>query len=86
MSEQWKLSRHDRGATGKEMQYFKGPEWVYPNLEMGQTAAVRDAQEIHGEVGPMNWVNHKSDPVTFMWEIDQDHWYTLTQLAEELEG
>ena len=86
MSGRWKLSRHDRGAMGKELQYFKGPEWIGVNLELGQTAAVRDAKEIHGEVGPMNWVNHKSDPETLVWEIDSDHWYTLTQLAEELEG
>ena len=26
------------------------------------------------------------DPVTYVWEIDSDHWYTLTQLAEELGG
>ncbi len=43
MSGRWKLSRHDRGAMGKELQYFKGPEWIGVNLEMGQTAAVRDA-------------------------------------------
>ncbi len=34
----------------------------------------------------MNWVKRKSDPVTHVWDLDQDNWYTLTQLAEELEG
>ena len=61
--------------------------WVRPNLEMAKSDAVGDAKEIHGEVvGTRNWVKRKSDPVTYVWEIDSDHWYTLTQLTEELEG
>ena len=57
-----------------------------PNLEMAKSDAARDAKEIHGEVGDPKWVERESDPVTLVWEIDEDHWYILTQLAEELEG
>jgi len=61
--------------------------WVRPNLEMAKSDAARDAREIHGEVvGDPVWVERESDPVTLVWEIDEDHWYTLTELAEELEG
>ena len=61
--------------------------WVRPNLEMAKADAARDAQEIHDEVvGDPEWVERESDPVTLVWEIDEEHWYTLTQLAEELEG
>jgi len=64
--------------------------WVRPNLEMAKSDAASDAQEIHGEeVGDSEWVESESDPKTLVWEIDSDHWYTLTQLAdaaEELEG
>ncbi len=87
MSGRWKLSRHGRGAMGKELQYLKGPEWICVNLAMGQTVAVRDAKEIHGEaVGGPEWVERESDPETLVWEIDSDHWYTLTQLPKESEG
>ncbi len=79
MNRRWKLSRHRRTVYGDVVQDFKGPEW-YTNLEMGQTAAARDAQKIHGEVGPMKWVKRKSDPVTHVWDLDQDNWYTLTEL------
>ncbi len=85
MNRRWKLIRHRRTVYGDVVQDFKGPEW-YPNLEKGQTAPARDAQKIHREVGPMNWVKRKSDPVTHACDLDQDNWYTLTQLAEELEG
>ncbi len=81
MNRRWKLSRHRRTVYGDVVQDFKGPEW-YTNLEMGQTAAARDAQKIHREVGPMNWVKRKSDPETLVWELDQDHWYTLVKMAE----
>ncbi len=85
MNRRWKLSRHRRTVYGEVVQDFKGPE-SYTNLEMGQMAAARDAQKIHREVGPMKWVKRKSDPVTHVWDLDRDNWYTLTQLAEELEG
>ena len=26
------------------------------------------------------WVESESHPVTLVWEIDEDHWYTLTEL------
>ena len=48
--------------------------WVRPNLEMAKSDAARDAQEIHGEVvGDPKWVERESDPVTLVWEIDEDH-------------
>jgi len=79
----WRLIRHHRAAIGDMAEYA----WVRPKLEMAKSDAARDAQEIHGEVvGDPKWVERESDPVTLVWEIDQDHWYTLTQLAEELEG
>ncbi len=46
----------------------------------------RDAKEIHGEIGDPEWVESESDPMTLVWVIDEDHWYTLTQLAEDLGG
>jgi hypothetical protein len=56
--------------------------WVRPNLEMAKADAASDAREIHDEaVGDPEWVERESDPQTFVWEIDEDHWYTLTQLA-----
>ena len=75
------LSRHHRTVYGDVVQDFKGPKW-YTNLEMGQTAAVRDAQKNHAAVGPIKWVKRKSDPETLVWELDRDHWYTLVKLAE----
>ncbi len=82
MSPRWRLIRHHRAAIGDMAEYA----WVRPNLKMAKSDAASDAKEIHGEVGPMNWVERESDPETFVWQIDPDHWYTLTQLAEELEG
>ncbi len=86
MNRRWKLSRHRRTVYGDVVQDFKGPEW-YTNLETAKSDAVRDAKEIHGEsVGDPKWVERESDPATLVWEIDSDHWYTLTERAEELEG
>ena len=83
MSGGWRLIRHHRAAIGDIAEYA----WVRPNLEMAKSDAVGDAKEIHGEaVGDPNWVKRESDPVTYVWEIDSDHWYTLMELAEELEG
>ena len=79
----WRLIRHHRAAIGDMAEYA----WVRPNLEMAKSDAASDAQEIHGEVvGAPEWVKRESDPVTYVWEIDSDHWYTLTELAEELGG
>ncbi len=83
MSPRWRLIRHHRAAIGDMAEYA----WVRSDLEMAKSDAVRDAKEIHGEaVGDPEWVERESDPETLVWEIDPDHWYTLTQLAEELEG
>jgi len=82
MSGRWRLVRHHRAAIGDIAEYA----WVRPNLEMAKSDAVGDAKEIHGEVDDPEWVGSESDPKTLVWEIDEDHWYTLTQLAEELEG
>jgi len=83
VSGRWRLIRHHRAAIGDMSEYA----WVRPNLEMAKSDASRDAQEIHGEVvGDPEWVKRESDPVTYVWEIDSDHWYTLTELAEELGG
>ncbi len=83
MSPRWRLIRHHRAAIGDLMEYV----WVRPNLKMAKSDAASDAQEIHGEVvGDPEWVERESDPETLVWQIDPDHWYTLTQLAEELEG
>ena len=79
MSTQWKLSRHHQMADGAVVQDVRGPGW-YTNLEMGKTAAARDAEQIHAEIGPMNWVEVEFDPVTLVWAVRKDHWYTLTQL------
>ena len=40
----------------------------------------RDAKEIHGEISDPEWVESESDSVTLVWEIDEDHRYTLTEL------
>ncbi len=76
MKSRWRLIRHHRAAIGDMAEYA----WVRPNLEMAKSDAVRDAKAIHGEVGPMKWVKRKSDPVTHVWDLDQDNWYTLTEL------
>ena len=76
MSGQWRLIRHHRAAIGDMAEYA----WVRPNLEMAKSDAVGDAREIHAEVGDPEWVESESDPVTLVWEIDEDHWYTLTGL------
>ncbi len=58
-----------------------------PQPRDGQVGRLQDAKEIHGEVvGDPEWVKRESDPVTYVWEIDSDHWYSLTERAEELEG
>ena len=81
MTSRWRLIRHHRAAIGDMAEYV----WVRPNLEMAKSDAASDAQEIHGKVvGDPEWVKRESDPVTYVWEIDSDHWYSLTQLAEEL--
>ncbi len=78
MSPRWRLIRHHRAAIGDMAEYA----WVRPNLEMSKSDAVRDAKEIHGEaVGDPVWVERESDDETLVWQIDPDHWYTLTQLA-----
>jgi hypothetical protein len=82
MTGRWRLIRHHRAAIGDMAEYA----WVRPNLEMAKSDAASDAQEIHGEVvGDPEWVKRESDPLTYVWEIDSDHWYSLTELAEELE-
>ncbi len=86
MSPRWRLIRHHRASIGDMAEYA----WVRPSLEVAKSDAASDAQEIHGEaVGDPEWVERESDPETLVWEIDEDHWYTLTELAtadEELEG
>ena len=82
MNSRWRLVRHHRAAIGDITEYA----WVRPNLEMAKSDAVGDAKEIHGEVGDPEWVESESDSMTLVWEIDEDHWYTLTELAKELEG
>ncbi len=82
MNSRWRLIRHHRAAIGDMAEYA----WVRPNLEMAKSDAVQDAKEIHGEVGDPEWVESESDPVTLVWEIDEDHWYTLTELAERGRG
>ncbi len=78
MSPRWRLIRYHRAAIGDLMEYV----WVRPNLEMAKSDAASDAKEIHGEVvGDPEWIERESDPQTLVWEIDSDHWYTLTLLA-----
>ena len=77
MSSRWRLVHHHRAAIGNLMEYA----WVRPNLKIAKLDAARDAQEIHGEViGDPEWVERESDSVTLVWEIDPDHWYTITEL------
>ncbi len=76
MNSRWRLTRHHRAAIGDMAEYA----WVRSNLEMAKSDAVRDAREIHAEVGDPEWVESESDPVTLVWEIDEDHWYALTEL------
>ncbi len=82
MNSRWRLIRHHRAAIGDMAEYA----WVRPNLEMAKADAVRDAKEIHGAVGDPEWVESESDPVTLVWEIDEEHWYTLTELAVRGQG
>ncbi len=45
----------------------------------------RDGQ-VGRRLGDPEWVESESDPVTLVLEIDEDHWYTLTELAVRGQG
>ena len=84
---QWQLTRNHRPNDDEQIVRLVRDEWVRPERGTLEAEALGDANKVYGGgVGEPVWEEMHVSPVTLVWIIDYGLWYSLTELAEELEG
>ncbi len=84
---QWQLTRNHRPNDDEQIVREVRDAWVSPERGILEAEALRHAREIRGGgVGEPVWEEMHVSPVALVWIIDYGLWYSLTELAGDLEG